>query len=94
MKISEGLRDEAAVLCAAMADWWDALYEWDELHPWRSPRFCWIETQACRISDMAWDAVVATAPQLKASLLYREAEALLRDGWCPGDPVYLRKVSP
>ena len=77
-KISEEVREDAAVLCAAMADWW--AYPSAILRP---PRVGWDGTDA-----------LAGVVQVDHDVAYREAEALLRDGWCPGDPVYLRKVSP
>lgn len=87
-KISEEVREDAAVLCAAMADWW--AYPSAILRP---PRVGWDGTDALDVAVFAFRAVAGVV-QVDHDVAYREAEALLRDGWCPGDPVYLRKVSP
>ena len=91
-EISDEVRDDAAVLCAAMADWWGG---WSPDHIF-SPRSAWYGTLAALIADAAHDAVNDVAA-VGLSVGYREAEALLRDGWCPGDKikrVKRRKVSP
>ena len=90
MKISDEVRDDAAVLCAAMDDW---CCGWPPGEDFPPPLSAWAGTKALRVSELAADAVIS----VRRSLVFerwREAEALLRDGWCPGDPVYLLKVSP
>ncbi len=88
-EISEEVRDDAAVLCAAMADWW--AYPSAILRP---PRADWDGTYVFDVAISAFRACVALLPELDNDIVYREAEGLLRDGWCPGDPVHIRKVSP
>lgn len=104
MKISDEVRDDAAVLCAAMGDWccgWRAAMDdwccgWPPGEDFPPPLSAWAGTKALRVSELAAEAVLSVS-LISRSLVFvrwREAEALLRDGWCPGDPVYLLKVSP
>ena len=89
-EISDEVRDDAAALCAAMADWWGG---WPA-GLMSAPRNAWQDTDVYSVSREALDAVERFARGMHSSDVWREAEALLRDGWCPGDPVRRRKVSP
>lgn len=89
-EISEKVRDDAAALCAAMEDW---IRGWPPGEDLPSPMEAWAGTKALRVSERAADAVLSVSRSL-VFVRWREAEALLRDGWCPGDPVRRRKVSP
>ncbi len=89
-EISDEVREDAAILCAAMADWWAG---WPPGNI-PSPRAGWSGTHAERVADAASDAAIRAGNRGGLAVAYREAEALLRDGWCPGDPIYRRKVSP
>ncbi len=90
-EISDEVRDDAAVLCAAMAAWWEL-----PLSTIRPPRTDWHGTDVLGVAIEAFSAVIRVV-QVDYATVYREAEALLRDGWCPGDKirrVKRRKVSP
>lgn len=89
-EISDEVREDAAILCAAMADWWAG---WPPGNI-PSPRAAGFGEHAERVADDASDAAIDAGCRGGLTIAYREAEALLRDGWCPGDKVYRRKVSP
>ncbi len=79
-KISAKDREDAEVLCLLMAEHW--ITSSSEPLPVR----CEENTTAEVLSHAAWWAVSAAmeSPSTDAEL---EAAALIRDGWCPGDPV-------
>lgn len=101
MKISKRTREGAAMVCAiaastpadlAEAERWGLNYPssmrptYDEVGKWLG----WLsDDDRVALAECAWTAVFDTlseqnwTPEIDA-----EAEALLRDGWCPGDPVY------
>ena len=89
-EISDEVRDDAAVLCAAMDDW---CCGWPPGEDFQPPLSAWAGTKAYRVSELAANAVLSVSRSL-VFVRWREAEALLRDGWSPGDPVEHRKVSP
>ena len=89
-EISDEVREDAAVLCAAMEDWCRG---WPPGEDIPSPLEAWAGTKALRVCGLAADAVLGVSRSL-VFVRWGEAEALLRDGWCPGDPICRRKVSP
>ena len=78
-------RDEAAMMCAMMAssNWQhtrEAAIYMGDIYDYRTPT-----------GDIAREALWATPPNECSRTRWAEAEALLRDGWSPGEPVTLKE---
>lgn len=76
MKISKKTREEAILICAIAGSNHLLLFDVARYFSRRSGEV------AKEAFSVAYDAGA-----VNLSCSYLEAEALLRDGWCPGDPV-------
>lgn len=85
-KISKKTREDAITLCLLRADHWirfPGAPRWDNVQEFKS-----IGASQASI-DLFWNAYLVIGWLDLPSMAddYLEAAALLRDGWCPGEPI-------
>lgn len=84
MRISKKTREAAVLTCAVMASEGRSTVYFDDVADDGSP-----EAELARAAFMAVPAGAHFGLTDYVRLQFAEAAALLRDGWSPGDPVYL-----
>lgn len=87
MKITKKTREDAALICELV---WGGLYSFEACDAIGADYASYN-----LVNDVKWAAWHAMSSSMPFNSIGRdhwlEAAGLLRDGWCPGDPVEVRK---